>query len=158
MVLVKYDAMRQQIAEVRRVDEVKDIRDKALALGLYAKQAKDDEMSRWWPRFATARSDAPAKMLRELSESGGRRGCGENQQSIPPTRGVMPRLSDLGVTTQQSSKWQKVSTIPEAKFEAILAKAEKPVTTRGRSPPASARTGADSGPRSPGRGSAWAVL
>jgi hypothetical protein len=34
--LVRYDAMRQSIAEWHRIDEVKDLRDKAKALEAYA--------------------------------------------------------------------------------------------------------------------------
>lgn len=37
-------------------------------------------------------------------------------------------LSDLGITKDQSSQWQKLADVPEPEFEAALAGPEKPTT------------------------------
>lgn len=44
--IIIYDAMCTAIADCHRIDEVKDLRDKAMALELYAKQAKNFEAER----------------------------------------------------------------------------------------------------------------
>jgi hypothetical protein len=45
--LVRYEAMRQEVAACARVDEAAEIRNKADKLRAYAKQKKDHELHRW---------------------------------------------------------------------------------------------------------------
>src|SRR5208282_2773290 len=46
-----------------------------------------------------------------------------------------PKIEDLGVTRDQSSKWQKLAAIPERHFEAMMSAAKDAgveITTRAR--------------------------
>lgn len=115
--LVLYDEMCRAIAEAHSIDEVKDIRDKALALELYARQAHNKENERrcrdikeraereWGVRY-TPDVKAPAPLNR-------------GPRSPEVTEGKT--LADMGVSKRQSVKWQARAAIPREQFEATLA-------------------------------------
>lgn len=119
--LVKYDAMCRAIDAAYEVDEVKDIRDKALAIEAYAQQAKNTEAER---RACEIRLRAERKAGQLLCN------MEKNKGGDPMKRedGVPPVLSDLGITRSQSSKWQQLAGVPENEFEAALGAPEKPST------------------------------
>lgn len=126
--LVRYDAMCRAIDEAYEVDEVKDIRDKALALAVYAKQAKNTEAERKACEIRLRAERRVGTLLREASQNGRRdRGMGGNRLS-PSPEAILPTLSDYGITKTQSSLWQRLSNIPDDKFEAIIKQADKPTT------------------------------
>jgi hypothetical protein len=114
--LVRYDAMRRAIAQAHAVDEVKDIRDKALALETYARLAKNTDDER---RVAEIRIRAERK-------------CGELLITSPKGRPAKvsadPTLSKLGISRGQSSQWQKLAAVSEGAFETALAAPDMPTT------------------------------
>ena len=69
--LMRYDVACRAVAEALRIDEVKDIRDKAVAVAAYAKQAKDGGLI----AHATAIRKRAERRLGELMEDDRR--CGK---------------------------------------------------------------------------------
>ena len=94
------------------VDEAKSIRDKAQALEVYARQAKQSAtMER---QCATIRLRAERRIGQLLS---GMVKPGNPQWSHAATVG----LGKLGITKSQSSRWQTAASLPDKEFERHLA-------------------------------------
>lgn len=81
--LVRYDAMCYAIAECHRIDEVKDMRDKAVALELYAKQIKNTDAERKACEVRLRAEIRTGELLKELA-----RATPQTARSLP-TAGVI---------------------------------------------------------------------
>ena len=120
MELVRYDAMVTAIQVCERVDEVKDIRDKAVALEAYAKQANNMEAER---QCALIRVRAERKCGQMLRDNPKAVPSGNNQHGDVEvsTDTIHPKtLSELGISPDQSSTWQKLANVPDDEFEAAI--------------------------------------
>lgn len=120
MKLVRYEAARAALASANRVDEVKDIRDKAQAMAAYARQAKDTELVEWATEIKVRAERRAGELLMAMAENGGRAGKGKPSEMSQATT-----LSDLGVSRDQSSRWQKLAAVSESKFEQAVAAAKE---------------------------------
>jgi N6-adenosine-specific RNA methylase IME4 len=111
--LVLYESARRALAEARRVDEVKAIHDKAVAMQVYAQRAKDFEMIEKATEIRMHAARRAGQMLIEMKEreeraKGGEIGRRELQRAT---------LADLGITKTESSRWQMVARLEEDAFE-----------------------------------------
>lgn len=129
--LVRYDSMCRAIAEAHAVDEVKDIRDKSLALEAYFRQAKNTDAERKACEIRLRAERKAGELLHRMDKAKGARGNpgGRGAPIVQSYDGTTQTLSDLGISKKQSAKWQQLASVPEADFEAALAAREKPSTT-----------------------------
>jgi hypothetical protein len=123
--LVRYEQARTALAAAHRVDEVKDIRDKAEAMAAYARQAKDQELILWATEIKVRAERRAGEMLATAAKNGQRSGRGNpfSRMSERPTF-APPTLADMGLTRDDSSRFQQLASMSEAHFEAAVATAK----------------------------------
>lgn len=129
--LVKYEAAKRAVGEARRVDEVKDIRDQAVAMKLYAKLAGDSRMRddadeivlRAEHRLDQLRkAQAKSVGLAKGGDRGGKRplaGVRQTPANAPPT------LAEAGISKGLAKRARLVGAVPEPIFEKTLADARR---------------------------------
>lgn len=129
--LVKYDAMCSAIAEAYAVDEVANIRDRMLAVESAARIAKNYEVERKAIEIRLRAERRAGQLLAEMDKSKGAAGNpGGRGAKIVLSHGTTAQtLSEIGITRDQSSKWQKVAALSDESFEANLAAVEAPSTS-----------------------------
>lgn len=120
LTLVHFDRARQALELASSIDEVKAIRDQAEALRQYARQSRQSlEMQN---RCAEIKLRAERKAGEMLAASPKAVPSGSNQhQDVSRDLTHPPRLADIGISRDQSSRWQAVAQIPERTFEAHIA-------------------------------------
>lgn len=131
--LAKYNAARKALAEARRVDEVKSIRDKAVALQAYGKQAKDTTLITQATEIRLRAERRAGELLRDMEKN---RGAvpGKTGRKGKPVLDDRPKLADLGINKTQSSRWQQLAVLDpntfESKVEAASNRAYAGITKR----------------------------
>ena len=124
--LIRYDAARKAIAAACRVDEVKSIRDKAEAVRVYAKQAGDFELQNRCAEIRLFAEHRAGRLLLDMVKNPGARGEGRPRKDGKIRRSSRsnaypPKLTDLGISKDQSSKWQRMAQMmDDATFERAL--------------------------------------
>ena len=117
--LAKYDAARYALSVAVEVDEVKDIRDKAAAMAAYARQAQDKELLQWATEIKVRAERRAGQMLAEMELKPGVKSIGNVAVPIPQT------LDEIGISKNQSSRWQKLAAVSNEKFEEAVSAAKE---------------------------------
>ena len=113
--LVHLMKAKRELALVTRIDEVKEIRSKAEALRVYAKQAGESlEMQNNCAEIKIRAERRAGELLQEIDKSRGGRPTKTSNMMLQVSG---PTLMELGVSRMQSSRWQTIANIPERIFE-----------------------------------------
>jgi hypothetical protein len=123
--LVHYEAARAALSEAKRVDEVRDIHDKAIAMQVYAKQAKDRDLIDCATDIRLRAERRAGELLAEVEKNKGVRSQLQGRDVsggsiVRPPEDWVPTLSELGVSKTQSSRWQKLAKLDERAFEDVV--------------------------------------
>jgi N6-adenosine-specific RNA methylase IME4 len=124
MNLIRYDAACRALAEAHSVDEVKDIRDKAIAVQAYARQAKNTTLITQATEIRMRAERRAGELLIEMAERNER---ASSKDTLARGRELQPRetpkLADLGINKTQSSRWQRLAALDSESFEAKVVSA-----------------------------------
>jgi N6-adenosine-specific RNA methylase IME4 len=121
--LVLYDTAHRALDEALRVDEVKAIRDRAVAWQAYAKQARDTTMITNATKIRMRAERRAGELLIEMANQKERHSGRGDQKT--GSQAATPKLADLGINKTQSSRWQKLAALDRAVFETKIADASK---------------------------------
>lgn len=119
--MVKYDTARRALAEARRVDDVKKIRDRAVAVQAYARQVNDAQLIDHATDIRMRAEIKGGELLKEMKQTGQRDPGGKGRIGLRP----VTQLKTLGVSKIQSSRWQKLAALPAAEREERIERAKR---------------------------------
>jgi len=119
MQLTKYDAARRALAEAHRVDEVKDIRDKAVAMQTYARQAKDEDLIQHATEIRMRAERRIGELMAEAKEAGHLAKPGPTSKKIGAAADPISAksLHDAGVDKHLADRARKMARLSENDFE-----------------------------------------
>jgi len=118
--IIKLEEATRNLAELKTVDEVKNIRDKAEALRVYSKQAGLGLESQNYVTEIKLRAERRAgELLKEIE----RVNPSEARwyPDTAPKSGYEAALKENNLSPTKAHNWQKIATIPEERFEAHIA-------------------------------------
>jgi hypothetical protein len=106
--LVRYDAACRALANARSVDEVKDIRDKAIAIKAYAKQAKNKNLEADAFEIRKRAERRLGEMMEAQRKAGELDVGGRGQNRVRQK----PSLLDAGIDKNLADRARRVHAMP----------------------------------------------
>lgn len=135
--MVLYDTMVRAIVECHQVDELKDMHDKARALEMYAKQAKNIEAERRATEVRIRAERRVGQLLMAMKRTPPQKAApnGRAGNRIPSLDVIQPKseyaqgVEKAGLSPQTAHRWQQLAKVPEHEFESMLNEPDTKPTT-----------------------------
>jgi hypothetical protein len=127
--LIKYEAARHALSEAVEFDEVMSIMNVAEQAALYAKQANDNELVEKATEIRVRAQRKAGEMLtlgkqrgdRASQADAGKIGAAERWNSgSDAATSHAPTLAEIGITKDQSSRWQSLASMSDEHFETAV--------------------------------------
>jgi N6-adenosine-specific RNA methylase IME4 len=111
--LIRYDAACRALAEAKAVDEVKEVRNEAIAIVAYAKQAKNRDLEANAVAIRMRATRRLGEMIQAQKET-----VGLNKGAAVPTRvDTKPTLDSQGIDKNLAHEARKLGRMSEEEFE-----------------------------------------
>jgi len=121
--LVRYDAACRAIAEAASIDEVKDIRDKAVAMRAYARMAKNFDMEAEAAVIRLRAERRVGEMIEAQKTTVGLNKGAAKKRGLPDN----PRLQDSGIDKNLAHKARTLAGMSQQQFDDVVDKTRKAV-------------------------------
>lgn len=118
--LARYEAARKALAECVRIDEAKEIRDRAEAMRIYARQAKDTELQANAAEIKLRAERRLGELIIVAKEAGLITRGQPPKKCTDEEHFSRVRLEEIGVDRRLSAAAQKTASIAERAFEAMV--------------------------------------
>jgi N6-adenosine-specific RNA methylase IME4 len=127
--LVRYGNAKKALAELVTFDEVKEIQNKAVAMEVYARQAKDGELIAHATEVRLRAERRLGELMADLRDTGklakNRPGPGRGKKARSAGDPAFPTLADQGIDKHLADRARKAAAMSGEKFEAKVARSQK---------------------------------
>ena len=126
--LVYLGQAQNALAQITRVEDVKEVRDRAEALRVYARRSKEGiELQNQAAEVKLRAERRGGELLKEMKAQGARVNHGGDRKSKYRDDTLMdaPTLEDLGLTRVDASRWQHLADLPAETFERQIVDARR---------------------------------
>jgi len=92
-------------------------------MAAYARQAQDKELLQWATEIKVRAERRAGEIMRDMEKAKGGRPEITGSTMLPVNS--TPTLSDMGISKNESSRWQKLAAVSDEKFEEAVAAAKE---------------------------------